>query len=142
MPALLDIPRRFTTENPEVLRKELDRFAQAVDLFTRSAAETYAPRYLAIPGINPTKLVFGMVGRVTLLDGDELFIQLPPPDRKNFGKRCAVLRTTSAGLVRIVGGQALVGGETQYQLANDLHWVEFLLDDGDYYPTRAGGGFA
>ena len=142
MPALLDIPRRFTTENPEVLRKELDRFAQAVDLFTRSAAETYSPRYLAIPGINPTKLVFGMVGRVTLLDGDELFIQLPPPDRKNFGKRCAVLRTTSAGLVRIVGGQALVGGETQYQLANDLHWVEFLLDDGDYYPTRAGGGFA
>lgn len=142
MPALLDIPRRFTTDKPEQLRSELERFAQAVDLFTRGAADVYAPRYVAIPGINPAALSFGMIARVNLIDGDELFIQLPPPDRKNFGKRCAVLRTTTTGLVRIVGGAALVGGAAQYQLADDIHWVEFLLDDGNYYPSRAGGGFA
>ena len=142
MPSLLDIPRRFSTDKPEALRSELERFAQAVDIFTRGAADVYAPRYLPIPGINPTALVFGMVGRVSLVDGDELFIQLPPPERKNFGKRCAVLRRTVTGLIRIVGGAALVGGVAQYQLANDIHWVEFLLDDGNYYPSRAGGGFA
>lgn len=139
MPSTLDLPRRFSVDKPEQLRSELERLVQSLDVYTRQGTEMFAPRYTAIPGVNPTALSFGMVARVNLIDGDELYVRLPRPDLKNQGKRCAILRQTTAGLVRVVGGSALVGGESQYQMANDIHWVEFLLDDGAYYPSRAGG---
>lgn len=141
MPSAIDIPQRFTTEDPARLKSELERMAQALDLFTRQGLELYAPRYTALPSINPTALVVGRVARVNLIDGDLLRLQMPPPDRKNFGKKCAILRETTTGNVLIFGGPALVGGADRYQLANDIHFVEFLLDDGDWYPSRAGGAF-
>jgi hypothetical protein len=140
MPAQVDIPKRFTTADPEALRRELERLAQSLDVYTRGLADLFTPRYTAIPQLNPRSLVLGMVARANLIDGDTLSIQMPPPDRKNFGKRCAILRETTTGLIRLHGGPALIGVESQYQLANDIHFVEFLLDDGAWYPSRAGGG--
>ena len=98
------------------------------------------PAQVAIPQVNPSKLSFGMVARVNLVDGDTLNVQMPPPDRANFGKRCAVLRETTTGVVRLHGATATIGGASVYQMANDIHVVEFLLDDGDWYPTRPGSG--
>jgi hypothetical protein len=140
MPAQVFIPNRFATDKPEALRTELERFAQSMDSYTRGAPELFAPRLTAFPAVNPTMLVLGQVVRVSLADGESLRLQLPPPDRKNFGKKCTLLRKTTTGLVRIFGGSALVGGQSVYQMANDIHFVEFLLDDGDYYPSRAGAG--
>ncbi len=140
MPATIDIPRRFSTDDPKQLKSELERMAQALDVYTRGAPDLFAPRYIAIPQINPTNLVLGQVARANLIDGDLLNIQMPPPERKNFGKRCAILRVTATGTILLHGGPALIGGYSKYQMANDLHFVEFLLDDGNYYPSRAGGG--
>lgn len=139
MPSAIDIPRSFSTEKPEQLRGELERLAQSLDVYTRQGLEMFAPRYTAIPAVNPTALVIGQIARVNLIDGDLLRVQMPPPDRKHFGKKCAVLRETTTGNVLLFGGRALVGGADRYQLANDIHFVEFLLDDGDWYPSRAGG---
>jgi hypothetical protein len=142
MPAQVFIPSRFATDQPATLRAELEQFAQSMDTYTRGALETFAPRLTAFPAVNATKLILGQVVRVSLADGESLNLQLPPPDRKNFGKKCALLRKTTTGLVRVFGGQALVGGVAVYQMANDIHFVEFLLDDGAYYPSRAGAGVA
>lgn len=141
MPSLIDIPRRFSTDKPEQLRMELERLAQSLDVYTRQGLEMFAPRYTAIPSVNPTALVIGSVGRINLIDGDALRVQMPPPERKHFGKRCAVLRETTTGTVTLFGGSALIAGADRYQMASDIHWVEFLLDDGDWYPSRAGGAF-
>ena len=140
MPAQVAIPLRFDTADPAKLRSDLERFAQALDVWTRGAAETFSPRLLAVPQVNPSKLSFGMVARVNLVDGDTLNVQMPPPERANFGKRCAILRETTTGVVRLHGAKATIAGDTVYQMANDIHFVEFLLDDGHWYPTRAGAG--
>ena len=140
MPAQLAIPLRFDVKDPEKLRSDLERLAQALDVWTRGASEIFAPRLTAIATVNPTSLSFGMVGRFNLIDGDEVNVQLPPPERKNFGKRCAMLRETMPGIIRIRAPDALIGGDDVYQMANDIHIVEFVLDDGDWYPTRAGAG--
>lgn len=140
MPAQVFIPSRFATDKPEALRMDLERFAQSMDTYTRGAPEQFAPRLTAFPAVNSTKLILGQVVRVSLADGESLRLQLPAPERKNFGKKCVLLRTTTAGLVRVFGGEALVGGVSVYQMANDIHFVEFLLDDGAYYPSRAGAG--
>jgi hypothetical protein len=140
MPAQVFIPNRFPTESPAALRTELERFAQSMDSYTRGAPELFAPRLAAFPAVNSTKLVLGQIVRVSLADGESLRLQLPPPERKNFGKKCTLLRTATTGLVQVFGGSALVGGQSVYQMANDIHFVEFLLDDGNYYPSRAGAG--
>lgn len=139
MPSVLDLPRRFSVDKPEQLRTELERLAQSLDVYTRQGLELFAPRYTALPSLNPTALVIGRVARVNLVDGDYLRVQMPPPDRENFGKRCAVLRETLAGNVLIFGGPALIAGASRYQMTNDIHYVEFLLDNGNWYPSRAGG---
>jgi hypothetical protein len=140
MPAQVFIPQRFTTDKPDALRAELERFARSMDGYTRGALETFAPRLVAFPAVNPRMLVLGQVARVSLADGESLRLQLPPPARENFGKKCTLLRKTTTGLIHVFGGEALVGGAAVYQMANDIHFVEFLLDDGDYYPSRAGAG--
>ena len=142
MPAQVAIPLRFNVDDKAALRADLERLSQALDLYTRGAPELFAPRLTAIPAVNPTKLSFGMVARVNLVDGDELNIQMPPPDRPNFGKKCALLRQTTTGIARLHGAGATIGGLVVYQMANDIHFVEFLLDDGNWYPTRPGSGIA
>lgn len=142
MPAQVFIPQRFTVGKPEVLRAELERLARSMDDYTRGAPELFAPRLIAFPALNPSALVLGQVVRVSLRDGDYLALQLPQPERKHYGKKCTLLRRTADGLIRVFGVAALVGGEATYQMANDVHFVEFLLDDGDWYPSRAGGGMA
>lgn len=142
MPSQIAIPLRFDTSDPARLKADLERFAQSLDLYTRQGSELFVPRYLAIPQVNPTSLAFGYVARVNLIDGDTLNMQMPPAERKNFGKRCAILRETMPGIVRIQAGSALIGGASIYQMANDIHFVEFLLDDGNWYPTRPGSGIA
>lgn len=142
MPAQVFIPTRFTTDKPELLRSELERLSRSLDDWTRGASELFAPRIVAFPSLNPTMLVLGQVVRVSLPDGAALNLQLPPPDRKHYGKKCTLLRRSATGLIRVYPTDALVGGVATYQMANDVHFVDFLLDDGDWYPSRAGGAIA
>ena len=142
MPAAAAIPLRFPTDDAALLREALERFAQIMDQYTRDAPVSFVPRYQPIATINPPALVFGQVARVSLSDGDTLNMQLPFPSTKDYGKRCAVLRRTITGIVRIRAPGASIAGVTDYQMANDIHYLEFLLDDGAYFPTRPGSGIA
>ena len=112
MPATISIPLTFTTDDPARLRADLERFAQAVDLYTRGAAELFAPRLKAIAQLNPTSLSFGMVGRVNLIDGDTLNIALPRANAKDIGRRCGVLRASGTGIVVLHAAVGTVAGAT------------------------------
>jgi hypothetical protein len=141
MPSKRDIPQRFTTENPVALKSELERLAQALDIYTRQ-----------LDGLvkqTPTKdidssrsLAYGRAVRVPgRLTGTYLELTLPPPAREDIGKRCAVLRSGLDGTITVVGVGALVGGYSTYTMTNDAHFVEFFLgNDLNFYPSHAGGG--
>jgi hypothetical protein len=140
MPAPLNLPKTFPTDDPARLKDTLERFAQELDKFIRQLPQAYAP-ILSGSTPNPSVLKFGEVARVSIQDGDSVSLQLPKPDKVNNGKRCAIRRATITGEILVIPvGGALVGGAASYRLANDVHFVEFLLDDGDFYPSRAGAG--
>lgn len=139
MPSPLNIPKTYSTADAVRLKSELERMAQEVDKYLRSLRDTTVP----VPGlsvINPPLLSFGNVARVNVPDGFVMNMQLPPPNVANLGKRCGLLRGSTTGEVLVYAVNCLVGGNSIYRMASDIHFVEFLFD-GDYYPTRAGGGF-
>lgn len=136
MPSPLNIPQRFSAEEP--LKGELERQAQEIDKYLRGLADTTAP-VPTLGGINQPLMAFGRLTRVNVLDGETLALQLPLPDPANFGKRCGLLRTSTTGQILVYAVGCLVAGAERYRMANDIHVVEFTLA-GDYYPSRAGAG--
>ena len=140
MPSAIDIPQRFTTDDPAQLKRELERMAQALDLFTRQALSQAGQLPIVDMGTDSLRLVYGRGVRIqSVLDGVAVEFTLPTPARQDIGKRCAVLRSSTTGIVTVVGVGALVGGFETYTMASDTHLVEFLLgNDLNFYPTRAG----
>lgn len=139
MPSPLNIPKVYTTDDAVRLKTELERLAQAVDVYLRAIAQNTVP----IPQlslVNRPFLAFGEITRVDVPDGATLVMQLPRFDPANTGKRCGVRRSSSTGEVLIYAVDCLVAEHERYRMASDIHFVEFLFD-GDYYPSRAGGGF-
>lgn len=138
MASPLAIPQRFTTDDATKLKEELERMSQELDRYLRSLVDTT----VAVPALtrqNQQFLAFGQVVRVDVADGATLNLQLPRPDPKNIGKKCGIRRASTTGEVLIYAVDCLVSGAERYRLANDIHFVEFLFD-GDYFPSRAGGG--
>lgn len=138
MPSPLNIPKTFSTE-PAALKRELERQSQELDRYLREQANStvYVP---ALSLVNPGFLAFGQMARVDVPDGLTLVMQLPQPNPAMIGKRCGVRRSSITGEVLIYAVGCLVSGQERYRLANDIHFVEFLFD-GNYFPSRAGGGF-
>lgn len=137
MPSPLQIPKTFSAD-PETQRRELERTTQEIDRYLRDSVLS-AGQLGAIKQLNPVALSFGFIARVNVADGDTLILKLPRANALNIGKRCTVRRGSTTGEVLIYAVDCLVGGAERYRMANDIHFVEFLFD-GDYYPSRAGGG--
>ncbi len=143
MGAATDIPLRYPTDDLGELKELLERFAQSMDIFTREAA-IGAKRFETVDLV-PSRplLAFDRITRVAFVaDGATVTIPLPPARKENIGRRCGCLRSSITGRIVISAPGSLVAGLGTYQMANDLHFVEFLLGpDLYYYPSRAGGYF-
>ncbi len=135
MPSPLNIPKTFTTDDALRLKSELERLSQEIDLYLRGLTATNIP----LSQLNSPMLAFDQVARVNVTDGSALVLKLPRPDPKNIGRKCGIRRSSTTGEVLIYAVGCLVGGAERYRMANDVHFVEFLFD-GDYFPSRAGGG--
>jgi hypothetical protein len=138
MPSPLNIPKTFTTDDAIRLKTELERQSQEIDRYLRDTSDASQPVPL-LSLVNPAYLTFGQVARVDVPDGFTLKMQLPRPDPAFIGKRCGVRRSSMTGEVLIYAVGCLVGGYERYRMANDIHFVEFMLD-GDFYPSRYGAG--
>jgi hypothetical protein len=138
MPSPVNLPKTFATDDPKKLKTELERLSQELDKYVRGLSDTvqFVP---AVVGPNPTSLAFGQIAQVNVTDGSTLVMKLPRPDPTKVGKRCGVRRASTTGEVLIYAVGCLVGGAERYRMANDIHYVEFLYD-GDYYPSKPGGG--
>lgn len=137
MPSPLQIPKTFSTD-PEAQRRQLEQTTQEIDRYLRDAALA-SGQMPVLKAQNPTALVFGQIARVDVADGETLVLKLPRPNFIHIGRRCTIRRGSTTGEVLIYAVDCLVGGAERYRMANDIHFVEFLFD-GDYYPSRAGGG--
>lgn len=139
MPSPINIPKKYSTDDAARLKDELERMAQEIDAYLRQLVNTTV-QVPKLSQLNPPFLVFGGVVRANVPDGYTLNLQLPRSHPSNVGKRCGILRGSTTGEIMIHPVDCLVAGEVRYRMANDIHFVEFLFD-GDYYPSRAGGGF-
>lgn len=144
MPSAIDIPQRFTTDDPAQLKRELERMAQALDLFTRQLPALIGQMSIVDMNAESLKLSYGRAVRVqSVLDGSGVEFTLPTPRAADVGKRCALLRSSATGIVTVVGVGATVGGNDTYTLTSDAHFVDFLLgNDLNFYPSRPGSGTA
>lgn len=138
MPSPLVLPQTFTTDDLVRLKSELERLTKEIDRYTRELAGDFLP-VPALSLLNPSSLAFGQIARVNIPDGATHVMKLPRPNPANIGKRCGVRRGSTTGEILIYAVDCLVGGFERYRMANDVHFVEFLFD-GDFYPSRAGGG--
>lgn len=138
MPSSLDLPRKFTTEDPVALKRELERMTQSLDRYLRDL-QIVNQTVPLVTKLNPDALTFGQISPVVARDGQTVVVQLPRPSPENLGRRCALARATKDGEILVVAVDCLVAGSAVYRVANDIQLVEFVFLGG-YFPTRFGAG--
>lgn len=131
----LDIPLQFTPGDPVALKRDLERFATAMDGYTRTDAPA---EFVAAPtpGRNGV-LSFDMLTRVSLVIGDVLALQLPQPDVKNGGRTLYVKRETTGGTCTIRGVGALINGRATKLLPAQPGLYSIYFDGTNFYSTPA-----
>lgn len=137
-----EIPASFRTDDPKMLREDLDRMATTLrpyfsSLSGRQSASIVQKRFVNRP-INDTKAVFGEVCRPSLVEGQVLKITLPPPDPANAGLLIGIRRKTSTGQVYLSAPGCLVNGMTIARLTSAPSFVLIEFDGEDYYTTPGG----
>jgi len=131
----LDIPLSFTPGDPAALKRDLERFATAVDGYTRTLAPA---AFVAAPQPNRDGLLsFDMLTRVSLVSGDVLMLQLPQPDVKNGGRTLYVKRETITGNCFIRGVGALINGRATKLLPAAPGLYSIFFDGANYYSSPA-----
>ncbi len=131
----LDIPLVFTPSDTATLKRDLERFAKAVDGYTRESAPA---AFVAAP--QPGRLgvlSFDMVTRVALATGDVLTLQLPQPDTKNGGRVIYVKRETTVGTCTLRGVGALLNGRATALLPAQPGLYGIYFDGANYYSQQA-----
>jgi hypothetical protein len=130
----LDIPSVFTPSDAPALKRDLERFATAVDSYARAGAPSAfvaAPQ----PATRSTVLAFGMVTRVSLASGDTLALQLPQPDVANAGKFIYVKQEAITGTCTIRGVGALINGRATKLLPAAPGLYTIYFDGANYYSS-------
>lgn len=142
MRSVAEIPLSFRTEDPKMLREDLERQATILRPYFGSLTgaqhtAVVQKRFLNRP-INDAKAVFGEVCRVSLVEGQVLKIALPPPDPKNAGLLIGVRRKTSAGQAFLSAPGCLVSGFSVGKLTSAVCFVLIEFDGEDYYASPGG----
>lgn len=137
-----DIPLSFRTDDPRMLREDLERMASTLRPYFsamtgRQSASVVQKRFVNLE-INATKASFGFVCRVSLIDGQVLKIALPPPDPANAGLLIGIVRKTSGGQAFLSAPGCAVNGLAIARLTNAPSFVLCEFDGEDYYTTPGG----
>ena len=130
----LDIPSVFSPGDPAALKRDLERFATAVDGYVRAGAPTAfvaAPQPIARTGL----LAFGAVTRVATASGETLALQLPQPDVSNAGKFIYVKQENITGTCTIRGVGALINGRATKLLPAAPGLYTIYFDGTNYYSS-------
>ena len=130
----LDIPSVFSPGDPVALKRDLERFASAVDGYVRAGAPisfVAAPQPVDRVGI----LAFGAVTRVALASGETLALQLPQPDPANGGKFLYLKQETITGTCTIRGVGALINGRATKLLPAAPGLYTIYFDGMNYYSS-------
>lgn len=131
----LDIPLVFTPTDPAMLKRDLERFATAMDRYVRTDAPA---EFVISPKPNRSGILsFDMVTRVALTTGDSLTLQLPQPDVTNGGRALYIKREGTTGTCTIRGVGALIGGRPTKVLPAAPGLYAIFFDGANYYPMPA-----
>ena len=143
MGAQSSIPLTYDTENPEALKRELERLSSSLTAYfgglTGSPhAAVVQPRLRALP-LNTPKAAFGFITPVALPNTDDVLdIALPRPDPRNGGLSLVVTRSATTGTIHLSAPGCLVNGVALATLVNSIGFYEVLFDGTNYY-TAPGG---
>lgn len=134
-----EIPLSFRTHDPKMLREDLERQAATLrpyfgSLTGKQSTAVVQKRFTFRP-VNDTKAVFGEICRVSLVEGQVLKIQLPPPDPANAGLLIGIQRKTSTGNVYLSSPGGLIGGFDIARLTSGVCFGIIEHDGEDYYPA-------
>lgn len=137
-----DIPLSFRTDDPRMLREDLERQAAILRpyfsvLSGRQSAAIVQKRFVNRP-VNDTKAAFGEVCRVALVDGQVLKIEFPPPDPRNAGLLIGIRRKTATGQVFLAAPECTVNGLDIARLTSAPSFVLIEFDGEDYYTSPGG----
>lgn len=147
MAAQTSIPLAFTTDDPEALKRELERLAAALTTYfagiTGQPHAALVQRRLQLRPLNDRTAAFGYITPVSLSKStDVLPISLPPPDPKNTGLMLAVRRKSTLGTVKLSSPGCLINGFSSVELSGEVALTPIWFDDGNYYaPPGAVWGF-
>lgn len=143
MAAQTDLPTTFHTDDPAMLKRELERMASSLAAyfsgFTGHPHAGVVQRRFTKRKLNDTTAAFWEITPVSLpTDDHELRISLPRPDPRNAGLMAIISRDTPTGLVYLSAPGCNVNGLVLAQLVNDVGFVWVLFDGQNYY-TNPGG---
>jgi hypothetical protein len=143
MAAQSAIPLSFDTEDPEALKRDLERLSSGLSAYLggitgQPHAAVVQPRLRSLP-LNSTKAAFGFITPVALPNTDDVLnISLPRPEARNGGLSCIVARSTTTGTIHLSAPGSLVNGVSIATLVNSIGFYELLFDGQNYY-TAPGG---
>jgi hypothetical protein len=137
-----DIPLAYHPENPEQLKRELERLASTLRpylsvLTGRQNTTVVQKRFVNRP-INNDVAVFGEVSRFSLVDDQVVKLKLPAPDPANAGLLIGIRRATADGNVYMSSPGATINGLSIARLTSAPSFVLVEFDGENYYTTPGG----
>jgi|SRR5882724_2354734 len=131
--AKLDIPSVYDTADAKALKRDLERFAHAVDGYARSGAPA---AFIALPTPGQLGILsFDKLTRVTLVTGATLALQLPQVDVINGGRTLYIKRESITGTCTIRGVGALINGRATKLLPAAPGLYSIFFDGANYYSS-------
>lgn len=145
MAAQQDIPLAYHPEDPEQLKRELERLASTLApyfsaLTGRQSAAVVQKRFVNRP-LNSDVAVFGEVSRFSLAEGQVIRLKLPPPSPANAGLLIGIRRASSSGHIYMSSPGCKVNNETTARLTSAPSFVLVEFDGENYYTTPGGTAF-
>jgi hypothetical protein len=138
MGAQTDLPSTFHTDDPAMLKRELERVTSSLEAYLGGItghphAAVVQRRFTKRP-LNDTKAAFWQITPVALVNSTDVHrISLPRPDPRNAGLVVAILRKSAAGTINLSAPDATVNGFAMVELSAAVGMYIGWFDGEDYY---------
>ena len=138
MAAQTSIPLAFHTDDPEALKRELERMASVLTTYFASITgqphAALVQRRLQKRPINDQAAAFGYITPVSLAKATDILpVSLPRPDPRNAGLMLAIRRDSALGTVKLSSPGCLVNGFSIAELSSEVAMTPIWFDGENYY---------
>lgn len=147
MAAQTDIPLSFTTDDPVVLKRELERLASSLTGYfgglTGQQHAAVVQRRLTNRRLNDTTAAFGQITPVSLANAAAVLrVSLPRADPRNAGLLLVIRRDTTLGTIYLSAPGCLVNGFAIVEVSAEIAATTLIFDGENYYapPGSVWGG--